>query len=137
MKRKFLFVTVIFALLLTVLPACDAQKAGSLKAMTRPYIAQYECISATLGSENLLDKFDYIEVNLADKKELEVIYKLKGGERKIVTTTYEFDTETRELSADIGIFGYRFKQCAKIENGKFTVTKAIGLKQLIMNFQLK
>ncbi|MDE5943020.1 MAG: hypothetical protein K2H30_02290 [Clostridia bacterium] len=137
MKRKLLFVGLIFAILITLLPACDAQKAGSLKTITRPYIAQYECTSATLGSENLLEKFDYIEVNLADKKELEVIFKLKGGDRKIITTTYEFDTETRELSADIGIFGYRFKQTTKIENGRFTVTKAIGLKQLIMKFQLK
>ncbi|MDE7453622.1 MAG: hypothetical protein K2N22_04360 [Clostridia bacterium] len=137
MKRKLLFITVIFALLLTILPACDAQKAGSLKVLTRPYIAQYECVSATLGEENLLDKFDYIEVNFADKKELEIIYKLKNSDKRIITTTYELDPKTRVVSAEIGIFGYKFKQTTKIENGKFTVTKAIGKKQLILNFQVK
>lgn len=137
MKRKLLFVAVICALLITILPACDAQKAGSLKVITRPYIAQYECISAIFGDEDLLEKFDYIEINLVNKKELELIYKPKNGDRKIITTTYELNPETRELSADIGIFGYRFKQTTKIENGKFTVVKTIGKKQLIMNFKVK
>lgn len=137
MKRKLILIAAILTLLLTILPACDAQKAGSLKTITRPYIAQYECTSATYGDDNLLDKFDYIEVNLADKKELELIYKLKNGNRNVITTTYELNPETRELSADIGIFGYKFKQTTKIENGKFTVTKTIGKKLLIMNFELK
>ena len=135
MKRKLILIAVIFTLLLTILPACDAQKAGSLKTITRPYIAQYECVSATYGDDNLLDKFDYIEVNLADKKELELIYKLKNGNRNVITTTYEFNPETRELSAEIGVFGYKFKQSTKIENGKFTVTKTIGKKLLVMNFE--
>ncbi len=137
MKRKLILIAAILTLLLAILPACDAQKAGSLKTITSPYIAQYECTSATYGDDNLLDKFDYIEVNLADKKELELIYKLKNGNRNVITTTYELNPETRELSADIGIFGYKFKQTTKIENGKFTVTKTIGKKLLIMNFELK
>ena len=36
---------------------------------------------------NLLDKFDYIEVNLVNKNELEVIYKLKI--EKIIFFSYE------------------------------------------------
>lgn len=137
MKRKLLFIAVIFALFITILPACDAQKAGSLKVITRPYIAQYECTSATFGDDNLLEKFDYIEVNFLNKKELEIIYKIKSGNRKVIASTYEIDPETRELSAEIGIFGYSFRPTTKIENGKFTVMKTIGRKQLIMNFQLK
>ncbi len=137
MKRKLFFISVIFALILTLFPACDAQKAGSLKVITRPYIAQYECTSATFGKDNLLDKFDYIEVNLVNKNELEVIYKLKIGDRKIISAPYDFNPETHELSADIGILGYKFKQTVIIKNGRFTVTKPIGKKQLIMNFQIK
>ena len=137
MKRKLLLIAALCSLLLLLLPACDAREAGSLKSLTRPYIAQYECTEATLGDENLFDTYEYIEIILVNKEEMQLIYKPKNGDRKIVSTTYELDPKTRELSADIGIFGYKFKQTVIIENGKFTVTKAIGKKQLIMNFQVK
>ncbi|MDE6613435.1 MAG: hypothetical protein K2K28_02655 [Clostridia bacterium] len=137
MKRKLIFISVLCTLLLLLLPACDAKNAGSLKSITRPYIAQYECTSATFGGDDVLKKFDYIEINLVNKKDMEIIYKPKGSDRKIIKTTYSLNTETREMTAEVGIYGYSFKETTKIQNGKFTISKAIGRKQLIMNFQMK
>ncbi len=137
MKRKLILISIICALLLVLLPACDAKNAGSLKTITRPYIAQYECTSATLGGDDVLKKFDYIEINLVNKKDMEIIYKPKDGDRKVIKTTYSLNTQTRELTAEVGIYGYKFKQTTKIQNGKFTISKAIGRKQLIMNFEMK
>lgn len=137
MKRKFILLSVFCALLLVLLPACDARKTGSLRDITRPYIAQYECTEATLGGDDMLEKFDYIEIYLANKNNLEIIYKPKNGERKIVKAPYKFDLSTRELSAEIGILGHKFRQAVKVENGKFTVSKTIGKKQLIMKFKAK
>lgn len=137
MKRKLLLISIIFALTLILLPACDAKNAGSLKSITRPYIAQYECTSATFGGDDILERFDYIEITLVNKKDMEVIYKPKGGDRKLIKTTYSLNTETRELTAEVGIYGYKFKETTKIQNGKFTISKAIGRKQLIMNFRMK
>ena len=57
--------------------------------------------------------------NSESKNELEVIYKLKIGDRKIISSPYEFNPETHELSADIGILGYKFKQTVIIKNGRF------------------
>ena len=117
--------------------ACDAREAGSLKSITRPYIAQYECVEATLGNENLLDKFEYITVVLVNKDTMQIIYKTKGGKKKVNETKYKFDNNTHELSAEIGIYGFKFKQTTVVEKGKFTVSKPIGTKQLIMKFKAK
>ena len=137
MKKKFLFLTAVIALLLLILPACDARNIGSLKSITRPYIAQYECTSATFGEDNLLEKYDYIEIVLVNKNDMEILYKPKNSKQRVIETTYSFNTETSELTASIGILGYRFKDTVKIENGKFTVKQTIARKQLIMNFQMK
>lgn len=135
MKRKLLLFTAVFLMLLTLLPACDAQNAGSLKSITRPYIAQYECIEAKFGEENYLEKFDYIKLTLKDKENMEICYKLKNGERTIVKSKYDFDVESKRLTADVGILGYKFKQSTIIENGKFTISNSIGGKQLVMKFK--
>ncbi len=137
MKKKSFILTAVFAFLLLLLPACDARSAGSLKSITRPYIAQYECTSATYGGDNLLEKYDYIEIILVNKNDMEIVYKPKYARQRVIETTYSLDTETRELTAEIGILGYKFKETVKIEHGKFTITKAIANKQLIMNFQMK
>ena len=137
MKRKLIVFAVMLTLALLLLPACDARKAGSLKTITRPYIATYECIEATLGGEDMLEKFDYIEIVLVDSKQMELIYKPKNGDKKIVKSDYSLDLQTHELTAEIGIYGYNFRESTVIENGKFTISKKIGTKQLIMKFQMK
>ena len=135
MKKRLIIFSVLSTLLLTFLCACDMKNAGPLKSITRPYIAQYECVEATLGDENLLDKFDYIKITLLDKDKLEINYKEKGGDNKTVESNYNFDINSRTLTAEIGILGYTFKQSTVVEKGKFTISKPIGTKQLIMKFR--
>lgn len=130
-------IAAICSILLLLLPACDVRNAGSLKSLTRPYIAQYECTEATLGGENLFDTYEYIEIILVNKEEMQLIYKPKNGEKHTVEGTYTFNMDTRELTADIGILGYKFRESAKVEHGKFTISKAIGAKQLVMKFKAK
>ena len=134
MKRKLIIIAAICSLFV-LLSACDARDTGSLKSLTRPYIAQYECTDAKLGNDELLEKFDYIKIVLVDKNKMQLIYKLKMGEKRVKESEYTFDAKTRELSADIGIFGYRFNQTTVVKDGKFTVTKTILGKQLVMNFE--
>ncbi len=135
MKKRFIFLVVICTLLLTILPACDIKNAGSLKSITNPHIAQYECVEATLGENNLMEKFDYIKITLVDKENLELNYKQKDGESKTLKSKYTFDVQTHTLTAEIGLLGYSFRQSTVIEKGKFTITKPIGGKQLIMKFK--
>ena len=126
---------VICTLLLTLLSGCDIKNAGSLKSITNPHVAQYECVEATLGEEDLLKKFDFIKITLVDKENLELNYKQKDGESKLIKSKYSFDVKTRTLTAETGLLGYSFKQSTVIEKGRFTISKSIGGKQLIMKFK--
>ena len=136
MKKKIIIFAVICVLMLTFLSACDVKNAGPLKSITRPYIAQYECVEAKLGDEDLLKKFDYIKITLLDKNNLELNYKQKDGENKLIKSKYSFDTKSHTLTAEIGILGYTIKQSTVIEKGKFTISKSISGKQLVMNFKM-
>lgn len=137
MRKKLFVLAAVCTLLLTALPSCDAREAGSLKSLSKPYIAQYECYEAKFGEEDLLSKFDYIEINLVDKENLELIFKKTDGEKQKFESTYAFDDKTHELSAEIWALGFRFKEAVKIERGRFTVSKPIGSRQLVMKFKVK
>ena len=135
MKKRLIIFVVLCTLVLTLLSACDMKNAGSLKSLTRPYIAQYECVEAKLGDEDLLKKFDYIKITLLDKDNLELNYRQKEGENTSIKSKYSFDINSRILTAEIGILGYTIKQSTVIEKGKFTISKPIGDKLLIMKFE--
>ena len=135
MKKRLIIFVVLCTLVLTLLSACDMKNAGPLKSITHPYIAQYECVEATLGDEDLLDKFDYIKITLVNNDTLELNYKLKDGDNKTIESNYDFDINSRTLTAEVGILGYTVKQSTVIEKGKFTISKSIGGKQLIMKFK--
>ena len=135
MKKRLIIFAVLFTFLLTFLCACDMKNAGPLKSITHPYIAQYECVEAKLGEDDLLKKFDYIKITLVNSDTLELNYKQKEGKNKTVTSNYHFDVKSRTLTAEIGILGYAIKQSTVVEKGKFTISKSIGGKQLIMKFK--
>ena len=135
MKKRLIAIVVLFTLLLSFACACDMKNTGPLKSITHPYIAQYECVEAKLGEEDLLKKFDYIKLTLVNSNTLELNYKQKDGNNKTLKSNYTFDTKSRTLNAEIGLLGYKFKQSTVIEKGKFTISKSIGGKQLIMKFK--
>lgn len=142
MKKRFLFFTVIITLLLILVPACSASTtangaSGSLKAITKPYIGEYECVAARLGESDLLEKYEFIKITLLDDEKMEVSFKPKGGAKKSFEGGYKVNEETREFTGEVGIFGVKFKEATKIENGKFTLTKLIFNTPLIMNFKMK
>ena len=66
MKRKFTLFILTLALTLAVLPACESnvnfQTQGSIKTITRPYIAQYECTEARYGEIDLLENYEYNKI---------------------------------------------------------------------------
>lgn len=141
MKGKLLLTAAIAALLIPCLPACNAvtpdQPDYSLKSLSRPYIAQYECKEARLGGENLLKSFEYIKIIFLNAEEFELAYKPVGGEKKIYSGNYSVDPVSRELEADITILGHRLKGKTKVENGKFSIQKTLGGKELYVLFESK
>ena len=58
MKLKYSFCAALASLLL-ILPACGN---GSLKDVTKPYLGEYECQSATLGEKDYAQDFFFIRL---------------------------------------------------------------------------
>ena len=137
MKLKTILIFPILTLILLLFPACDAAVNGSVKSLTHPYIGEYECVEGKLGEADLLEKYDYIKFNILDDKTFEMIYKQKDGPRQSLEGNYSVNEETREITGEIGIFGYKFKENIKIEKSKFTITKNIMGKPLIIKFKMK
>ena len=140
MKRKFAIYTAIILLILcfsTVMAACNASEKGSVKAITKPYIAQYECTEATLSGKDILKDFEFIRVTFLDGKSLEVSFKRSGEKKHAVICPYVVDSRTREFTADFGFLGMKFQQSTHIENGQFTVARQIGNHELVFKFKIK
>ena len=134
MKKKIFAVLLIAAILCTCLCAFTVDMNSSVKTLTKPYITTYDCTYAQLGKENLLEKYEYLKITILDDEKLEVSFKRKKGKKHVYTSDYSYNDQTCELKADIGIFGFRFRQATKIEDGKFNVSMPILGKQLIMRF---
>lgn len=135
--KKRLFLLGLICSILIVLPACGIDMNGSVKALTSPYIAEYECVEARLGEKNFLEKYDFIKITLLDKEQLEVSFKPKNGEKRVFRGAYSVDEKTRELSGEIGILGFKHKEKVTVKNGEFLIKKNIGSRPLIMKFSIK
>ena len=109
----------------------------SLKTLTKPYIATYECVEARLGQQDLLEKYEYINITLLNAKEFEISFKPNGGDKKSFKGEYTVNPETREFQGEIGVMGINFKEKTKIENGEFTLTRNFIHVTLFMKFKMK
>lgn len=141
MKRRFFIVLAIFTICLCILPACkidtESFARSSVKAISKPYIAQYECVEARFGEDDFMEYYDYIKVILLNSTEMELLYKLKDGEKKSVKGNYTLNTETREINAEIGILGYKFKEKVEVKKGGFIISHTIFKRELYMKFQIE
>lgn len=138
MKRNLkLICLLITTAMLCLLSACNIDAQQSIKAITKPYIAEYECVEARFGENDILKEYEYISITLLDKSEMEIKYKPKDGEKRSFRGNYEVNPDTREMSGEIGILGFNFKQSVKIEKGEFTITQNILHMPLIMKFKMK
>ena len=120
-----------------LLPACEINANGSIKALTKPYITEYECVEGYLGGEDLLKQYDFIKITLLNKEELEVSFKPKNGKKRAFKGAYQVDPETREMTGEVGVFGVQFREKIKIENGQFVIVRKILTKPLLLKFQTK
>ena len=137
MRRRFILVLAVLSLALILLPACNFDNSSSIKSITRPYIAQYECVEARLGERDLLQDYEYIRINFLDKQEMEISYKRKDGETRSEHGTYSVDPVTRELTGELGLLGFKFKEKTVVKNGQFTLQKTIGKRELFLMFKAK
>lgn len=137
MKKRLFVAGLLAALVITFACAFTIDENSSVKDLTHPYINSYECTRATLGETDLLEEYEYFRIIIGEGEELTVLFKQKGGKEHRYASTYKFDKDTHELTAEIGILGFTYRQKTIIENGKFTISMPILTKQLTMIFEAK
>lgn len=137
MRKKIYLLAVLLCAVLLLFPACEIDMQSSIKTITMPYIAEYECVEARLGSENLLEKYEYFYITLVNKEELEVSFKEKDGKRTLLKGTYSIDPKTRELTGETGVIGFKFKETVIVKNGEFVIEKNLGPFPLYMKFKIR
>lgn len=134
MKKKIFALLLLAACTCLCLCAFQFDKNSSVKTLTKPYIATYDCIYAQLGNEDLLEKYDYLKITFLNDKELEVSFKRKKGKRHAYTCEYFHNDQTGAIKAEVGILGFKFRQETVIKNGRFNINMPILGKQLSMTF---
>ena len=130
-KLTLMFAAAIAACSLT---ACNVDAQSSLKELSHPYIATYECVRADYGGRDLLEKYDYIRITLAEGQTMLLTYKEKGGRERSRECSYSYDEKTGELTAEIGLLGVSRRESVVIKNGGFTLSMPIAGAQLVMQF---
>ncbi len=135
MKKASACALFICALAFIFACAFTTDPASSLKSLTKPYAATYECTRATLGDKDLLEDYDYFKIIISDTDTLTLEMRKSGGKKSIFKCPCSYDEKTGCLTAEAGILGFSYKQKTKIENGKFVISMPILSKQLTMLFE--
>ena len=132
MKLKISFCAGL-AVLMLVLPACGN---GSLKDITKPYLGEYECKSATLGEKDYAQDFSFIRLELKKDDEFTLYYSAKNGKKGEETGTYSYDEKEETLTITYGDLGV-LKRKFPLKNGEIFVSVPIGSQTLSMKFARK
>ena len=122
---------------LVALGFCMADlRTGKITDITKPHLGEYECESATLSGEELLDEFSYIRLELKEKGDCTLHYRKKDGKKREEKGKYTYDEKLGEICLYGGV-GKTFKRKFPLKNGKMDVTVRLGDKTLSMRFVQK
>ena len=135
--KKIIFATISAFCIICTLCAFTFDLNSSVKTLTHPYINTYYCTEARLGEINLLEKYEYFIITILDDEELEISFKKHKWQKYAFTCNYEFNEETHELSAGIGILGFTYRQKTIINGGTFYINMLVLNKPLFMKFEVK
>lgn len=107
---------------------------GSLKDITKPYLGEYECKSATLGEQEFLDEFSLIKLELKSDETFLLHYQPKDGAKKTETGKYKYDKDKQEICFSLDR-NSALKRKFPLKKGIITIDFKLGTKQLIMKFE--
>ena len=110
-------------------------RESKLDDMSKPYLGEYECKRAQLGSVDYLKRFEYVRLELKDEENFTLYYKEKGEKKREVKGKYAYDREKKTLTLK-GEGEAIFRECT-LDKGIFTLNFPIAGKILIVEFEQK
>lgn len=126
---KLSIVSALSALLLSF----SSLKSGSLTDIAKPYLGEYRCEMATLGSNNCLEQFKDVILELKDENTYEIRYQLKNGYKGAEEGKYVYDKEKQTLTLTLGKVE-QWKREVPIKNGKIYISVPLGDTLLYLRF---
>ena len=109
---------------------------STLKDVTKPYLGEYECKSATLGETEYVDDFSFIRLELKQNGEFTLYYSHKNGKNGEESGSYLYDKNEKTITLTYGEVGV-LKRKFPLKNGEIYVTLPIGSQTLSMKFARK
>ena len=121
---------------ISLLFSFSALRVGNITDITKPYLGEYECISATYGNKDLCKEYGSIVLELRQDDTFILRFQERKGKKKEEKGTYEYDQEKGVL---------RFKRNGKteikrdfmLENGEITGVVKLGGRVLCVHFEQK
>lgn len=118
-----------------ILASSGWTKDGKLADISRPYLGTYECETFRLGSEDKLDGFDFIRVELTTDGTLNLSYRPKGGETKTLPLAYEYDRESNMLTVYAKWGTIKTDKKFTLQNGEINASFSLGKYNVTAKFK--
>ena len=133
-KRLFLFLPLLLCLLLFA--SCDVEKMGSLPELSKPYLGVYACETLTLGGEDVLDKFEKIELELEYDGTFELTYLDLNGVEGSYSGEYSLSPEDGTITMSVDAGARSAPRTFRMEKGGIIVDANVLGKLLYAEFRL-
>ena len=111
-------------------------REGTLTDITKPYLGEYECKSATLGNEEYVDEFSYIILDLKADETFVLRYKTKNKMKGEEKGEYSYDKEKETITLTLGEKS-QFKREFSLKKGAICIEFPVGAKLFVMRFEQK
>lgn len=120
----------------TLLLCFSSLRAGKLTDITKPYLGEYECISARLGERDCLDGFQNVTMELNGDGTFTLHCKELCGNCRKIGGEYSYDEKKESITFTIK--GEReIKREFPLKNGILTVCFQMGEKTAVFQFEQK
>ena len=134
MRKILLCASVCFSLLL--LGGCNVSEMGSLPELSKPYVCVYECEDLSLGGEEMLDKFEKIQLELEYKGDFTLSFLTLEGMEGEYEGEYEVSVEDEELKLSMTSAGAEKSFYFRMEKGEILLDYNLGGKLLHASFKM-
>ena len=134
MRKILLLVSACLSLFL--LGGCDVSEMGSLAELSKPYVGVYECEELSLGGEEMLEKFEKIQLELEYKGDFTLSFLTLEGMEGEYEGEYEVSIEDEELKLSMTSGGAEKQFYFRMEKGEILLDYNLGGKLLHASFKM-
>ena len=119
--------------ILSLLAVFSGRNLGELKDITNPHLGVYECTEARFAEQDVLTRFDKLELELKADETFTLYYCEKGGAVCKENGRYTYDREKETLT----LIGGTVKKEFPLQQGVLTLYFTVGKGNITLKFKQK